>query len=215
MDISIIATTPNPLKVIWTAARTCYSALAPQELWGSEAGEEDMLRLVRKIFNSHHHSVVEHCTVTYAVAGVSRTLLAQYTRHRVGISFSVQSQRYVSERSDRNQGVFGSVVPPSIAGRPEAADLYLSTLRAVQEAYDGLTDLGVPKEDARFVLPGGAETNLVTTLNYRSLLDVYHKRVVNPGAQWEIKAMVRRMGELLVAREPWLAEFFPGIGTHV
>lgn len=214
MEIAIIAATQDPLKVIWTAARTCYSALTPQELWGSEPSDEDMLRLVRRIFNSHHHSVVEHCSVTYAVSGVSRTLLAQYTRHRVGISFSVQSQRYVSERSDRNPGMFGSVVPPSIAGRPEAAGLYLATLRSIQAAYDGLSDLGVPKEDARFVLPGGAETNLVTTLNFRSLLDIYHKRVATPGAQWEIKTMVRGMAELLVAREPWLAEFFPGIGDR-
>ncbi len=209
MDVRIIATTADPLRVIWIAARTCYSTLSPRELWESAPAEEEMLKLVRKIFHSHHHSVIEHCTVTYAVSGVSRTLLAQYTRHRVGISFSVQSQRYVSERSDRNDGLFGAVVPPSVQANPEALRVYNDTLQTIQEAYDVLNDLGVPKEDARFVLPGGAETNMVTTLNYRSLLDIYHKRVFTPGAQWEIKAMVRRMAELLIEREPWLAEFFP------
>ncbi|MCL6614910.1 MAG: FAD-dependent thymidylate synthase, partial [Firmicutes bacterium] len=94
------------------------------------------------------------------------------------------------------------------SGRP-ALRVYNDTLQTIQEAYDVLNDLGVPKEDARFVLPGGAETNLVTTLNYRSLLDLYHKRVVTPGAQWEIRTLVRRMAELVVEREPWLAEFFP------
>ncbi len=213
MDVRILAMTPEPLRLIWTAARTCYSGATPAELWEGAPSKEEMLRLVSRIFHSRHHSVVEHCAVTFAVSGVSRTLLAQYTRHRVGISFSVQSQRYVSERSDRNRGRFGAVVPPSVAGRPEAARVYDEAMGALQAAYDALTDLGVPKEDARFVLPGGAETNLVTTLNFRSLLDLYHKRVVTPGAQWEIREMVGRMAALVVEREPWLAEFFPGLGA--
>lgn len=212
MDVRILAMTPEPLRLIWTAARTCYSASAPAELWEAAPPEEEMLRLVARIFHSRHHSVVEHCAVTFAVAGVSRACLAQYTRHRVGTSFSVQSQRYVSERSERNRGRFGAVVPPSVAARPEAARVYDEALGALQAAYDALTDLGVPKEDARFVLPGGAETNLVTTLNFRSLLDLYQKRVATPGAQWEIRALVTRMAELVVAREPWLAPFFPGLG---
>ncbi len=211
MEVSILTCTPDPLRVIWTAARTCYSAMSPQALWEGMPGREDMLRLVRKIFNSRHHSVVEHCTVTYAVTGISRTCLAQLTRHRIGVSFSVQSQRYVSERSDRNEGLFGAVVPPSVAAEPAAAALYRRTLREIQRAYDELTDLGVPKEDARFVLPGGAETNLVVTVNLRSLLDLYQKRVATPGAQWEIRSLVQRMVDLLVEREAWLAEFFqPG-----
>ncbi len=208
MEVRILTATAEPLRVIWTAARTCYSTLMPQELWETAPAPEEMLRLVRKIINSRHHSVIEHCTVTYAVSGVSRTLLAQYSRHRVGISLSVQSQRYVSERSEKNQGLFGAVTPPTVSANPEAARVYRETLEVIQRSYDTLTDLGVPKEDARFVLPGGAETNMVTTLNYRSLLDLYQKRVVTPGAQWEIKALVRRMAELLVEREPWLAEFF-------
>ena len=200
--------TQEPLRLIWCAARTCYSPLTPQELWDNHPSQEEMLALVRHIFNSRHHSVVEHCSVTYAVSGVSRALLAQYTRHRVGISFSVQSQRYVSERSDKNGGRFGAVVPPSIAQDPEAAAVYQEVLDQLQQNYDRLARRGIPKEDVRFVLPNGAETNFVTTLNYRSLLDLYQKRVVAPGAQWEIREMVQRMADLLVDREPWLAEFF-------
>ncbi len=200
--------TQEPLRLIWCAARTCYSPLTPQELWDNHSSQQEMLALVRRIFNSRHHSVVEHGSVTYAVSGVSRALLAQYTRHRVGISFSVQSQRYVSERSDKNGGRFGAVVPPSIAQDPEAAAVYQEVLDQLQQNYDRLARRGIPKEDVRFVLPNGAETNFVTTLNYRSLLDLYQKRVVAPGAQWEIREMVQRMADLLVDREPWLAEFF-------
>ncbi|MBO8126829.1 MAG: FAD-dependent thymidylate synthase [Firmicutes bacterium] len=206
MDIAIIAMTENPLKVIWTAARTCYSSQTPLELWESEPSREEMLRLVKKIFLSKHLSVVEHASVTFAVSGVSRTLLAQYTRHRIGVSMSVQSQRYVSERSAKNGGLFQHVIPPSIVENPEAQAIYEEQCRKIQDCYDTLLDLGVPKEDARFILPGGADTNFVTTLNFRSLLDIYTKRVLVPGAQWEIKEMVSKMVELVVEAEPWLGE---------
>ncbi|MDI3281616.1 MAG: FAD-dependent thymidylate synthase [Bacillota bacterium] len=209
MQVDILVMAPDFLRIIWCAARTCYSARTPQELWSKPPEREEMLRLARKILSSGHWSVVEHCTVTFAVAGVSRALLAQYSRHRIGVSLSVQSQRFVSERSDYNQGLFDAVVPPSVAGRPEALALYREELQRAQKAYDALTSLGIPKEDARFVLPNAAATNFVTTLNLRSLLDIYHKRVATPGAQWEIRRLVRRMAELVLEREPWLAEFFP------
>ncbi|MGE4334607.1 MAG: FAD-dependent thymidylate synthase [Pigmentiphaga sp.] len=209
MQVSILTHTPDMLRVIWTAARTCYSPFSPQELWESESDREEMLSLVRRIFKSGHLSVVEHCTITYAVSGVSRTLLAQYSRHRIGVSLSVQSQRHVSAASRRHGGIFPFVVPASIRDHPEAFREYREQLAAIQRSYEGLLELGINKEDARFLLPGGAATNFVTTVNLRSLWDIYQKRVVTPGAQWEIRDMVRTMAQLIIEREPWLAEFFP------
>ena len=82
-------------------------------------------------------------------------------------------------------------------------------MREIQQTYDDLLALGVAKQDARFVLPGGACTNFVTTLNLRSFMDVYEKRVRTPGAQWEIREMMLRMRDLIVAAEPWLAKYIP------
>ena len=78
-----------------------------------------------------------------------------------------------------------------------------------QKAYDDLVALGVPMEDARFVLPGAASTNFVTTVNLRSMIDLYEKRVLVKGAQWEVRELIQRMAELLVEAEPWLAPYFP------
>ena len=85
----------------------------------------------------------------------------------------------------------------------------MDCMKAIQAAYDDLLTLGVAKQDARFVLPGGACTNFVTTLNLRSFMDVYEKRVKTPGAQWEIKDMMLRMRDLIVAEEPWLETYIP------
>ena len=115
MEIKLIAKTPNYLKTCWTAARTCYSSDSPIDLIEQEKSDEEMLRLIDHIMTSKHLSVVEHCSMTFAVKDVSRTLLAQYSRHRIGVSLSVQSQRYVSEQSSKQlNGIFGHVVPQSI-----------------------------------------------------------------------------------------------------
>lgn len=93
--------------VALTAIRTCYSHLQPSEILNTEAdkyfgrastddeGGTEADRLFRHITRSGHTSTLEHITFTFAVEGVSRALLAQLTRHRIGFSFSVQSQRYV------------------------------------------------------------------------------------------------------------------------
>ncbi|NPV52361.1 MAG: FAD-dependent thymidylate synthase [Firmicutes bacterium] len=207
MQVDILHMTPNPLKVIWTAARTCYSHLPPQELWASDPSTDDMLRIARRVFTSGHLSVVEHCSITYAVSGVSRTLLAQYSRHRIGVSLSVQSQRHVSEASARNDGQFEYVTPPGVQAHAGASRVFEDGMKMLQDLYDRLCAFGIRVEDARFVLPGAAMTNFVTTVNLRSLLDLYTKRVGEPGAQWEIKELIERMARLAVEREPWLGEF--------
>jgi len=210
MEIKLISKTPNYLKTCWTAARTCYSADSPIELLAQEKTEEEMLRLLDRIMTSKHLSVVEHCSMTFAVKNVSRTLLAQYSRHRIGVSLSVQSQRYVSEQSAKQtDGLFGHVVPQTVADNEAANGRYMTCMREIQKAYDDLLALGVTKQDARFVLPGGACTNFVTSLNLRSFMDVYEKRVTTPGAQWEIKEMMLQMRDLLVEAEPWLERYIP------
>ena len=210
MEIKIIQKTPEMLRTIWSAGRTCHSAMTPQDIYAGSATQEKMLKLVGFLVKSKHLSTLEHCSITYAVSGVSRSLLAQYSRHRIGVSLSVQSQRYVSEAGEKTGGLFDFVTPPSIEGKPERKAAYLDAMEKAQKAYDELVSLGVPIEDARFVLPNGICTNFVTTVNLRSLLDLYEKRVIVAGAQWEIREMIKKMAELLIEAEPWLAPFFKG-----
>lgn len=208
MEIQLVSKTPNYLKTCWVAARTCYSPDSPIELLDADKSRDEMIKLVDRILQSKHLSVVEHCHMTFAVKGVSRTLLAQYSRHRIGVSLSVQSQRYVSEQSAKTKtGIFDHMIPKTIQDHSEALERYRMTMEEIQKAYDDLLALGIAKQDARFVLPGGAMTNFMTSLNLRSFLDVYEKRVTTPGAQWEIKDMMIRMGELLLEEEPWLKKY--------
>ena len=155
-----------------------------------------------------HASPIEHASFTFGIEGVSRTLLAQITRHRIA-SFSVQSQRYV--RLDD----FRYVIPPEIEAIPEAKAAFIESMNEdakryldlVQKLEDGHTARlmaeGMPEkqarakaskqanEDARFVLPNACETKMVVTMNARSLQNFFHLRCCNR-AQWEIRAAGRR-----------------------
>lgn len=67
---------------------------------------------------------------------------------------------------------------------------------------------GVPAEDARFILPNAAATNLVMTGNLRAILDFYSKRKKGRGAQWEITDLAEQIRAEVVEADPWTEQFF-------
>jgi thymidylate synthase (FAD) len=179
--------TADPDGLAALAARACY---AGEDL--AELRDRDGSSVLRGVMESGHLSVVEHAAFTFAVEGVSRALLAQFTRHRIA-SFSVQSQRYVSLREG-----FEYVVPPNIeALGPEAAARYAAQMKQMHAWYaEWRRALGGEgqraNEDARFVLPNACATRLLVTMNARELLHFFSLRCCMR-AQWEIREMAWAM----------------------
>ena len=206
MDIQIIAKSPDWLNIIYTAGRTCKSRQTPMEIYRSDVPEDEKKRLVLALHKAGHLSTFEHCTVTFAVSGVSRSLLAQYSRHRIGVSLSVQSQRYVNYAFVAKAPRF--VLPKAIEDDIERKELAVYMLESIHGFYRQLISMGARPEDARCVLPNAMCTNFVTTVNLRSLLDLYHKRVETAGAQEEIKRMIQTMADRVVEVEPWTEVLF-------
>lgn len=219
--------------VALTAIRTCYSPGKPSEILAKEGARyfkkkatdggkgSDADRLIRMIQSSGHTSTLEGITFNFAVEGVSRALLAQLTRHRIGTGFSVQSQRYVKFGSDDRSGGFDYVVPDTVLGKSEeydfgdgervcvfAEDVFTDFMQEAQATYDRLRSLGVPAEDARAVLPNAAACNLVLTFNLRALLDFYSKRKAGNGAQAEIAGLAEDLRKAVEHVEPWTSQLF-------
>ena len=92
--VHLISKPENMLRTIYTACRTCYSALSPYEIYESTDDEEKMLNLIERVISSGHYSTIEHIQVTFAISNVSRACTHQIVRHR-HMSFSQKSQRYV------------------------------------------------------------------------------------------------------------------------
>ena len=203
LNVTLIAHTPEPEKVIAMASRTCYSALDLEGL-DKKTDTTDNAAYIRRVLASGHTSIAEHASFTFGLEGVSRTLLAQITRHRVA-SFSVQSQRYVSVAGAE---VFDYIVPPRIrALGPEAEEKFAQQMKTMQRWYDEWSEaLGQDSaEDARFVLPGAAATRIVMTMNARELLHFFSLRMCNR-AQWEVREAAWRMYELVYPLAPSVFE---------
>jgi thymidylate synthase (FAD) len=202
MRVQLLTHTPNPEQVVAAAARLCYSDASIAQLL--ERAPEQAPRLLRKVLDMGHLSVLEHAAFTFGIEGISRACSHQLVRHRIA-SFSQQSQRYVSHESP-----FEAVVPPSIAAQPELVARFDAHLTEIHALYRDMLAAGIPAEDARFVLPNAAATKLVLTMNARELHHFFALRCCRR-AQWEIRAMAREMLRLARQAAPLLfAEAGPG-----
>ena len=219
MKVELLTYTPDADKLVAAAAKLCYAKSDIDTLMDKLTPDkvESFLKLLGDL---GHESPVEHASFTFGIEGVSRTLLAQITRHRIA-SFSVQSQRYVEKSG------FEYILPPEIAAIPEAKEIFEEEMRRDAEAYDKLRTILKDKhkarllsegkseadaekaagkmanEDARFVLPNACDTRIIMTMNTRSLYNFFALRCCNR-AQWEIRELAVEMLRLVKEAAPLL-----------
>lgn len=192
MKVELLNDLSRAVNIIHTACRTCYSSKSPLEL----IKQEPNLELILKIARSGHLSTFEHIICNFAIEGVSRSLLAQLTRHRI-CSFSVQSQRYC--KMDNN-----FVIPEALGG--ENKKITGIILQEIMCCYNALLENGVKKEDARAILPNATCTNLVMTCNLRELIHICNLRLCKR-AQTEIRELTDLMRKEVVRQLPFMKEF--------
>lgn len=147
--------------------------------------------------------LLPHLSFTFAVEGISRSCSHQLVRHRLA-SYSQQSQRLIEVKKIKDH----TVIPKTVANN--ASQLYSHFIETASETYHRLLERGVPREDARFVLPNATETSLLVTMDGRALLHFFGLRCCTR-AQWEIKALADAMLAQVRAVEPGL---FGGAGPY-
>lgn len=208
VSATLISHTPEPEKLIAAAGRLCYSNTPIPELMAN-MDDEAVTRMVNMLTGLGHTSTLEHASFTFAIEGVSRSLLAQITRHRIA-SFSVQSQRYVTLDN------FGYIIPEDIESNPKTMVIFKEAMQAVGSHYERISRLLEEKyredleaegmdaktarskaqkmaiENARAVLPNACETKMLLTMNARSLHNFFELRCCNR-AQKEIRDLAELM----------------------
>lgn len=203
MNVTLISHTPDPIRALYLAYRVCYSRLSPEEILGQvESGKisrERMAKFVAERLQTGHASPLEQVVFEFLISGVSRAMTHQFVRHRIGISFEQQSQRYVTYEN----GEFPYVVPPTIARDPAAEETFNELMGAISVAYDDLIKRGIPAEDARFVLPNATASNLKVAVNLQELLHIGDLRLCTR-AQWEFRRVVALMRSEVLKAVPEL-----------
>jgi thymidylate synthase (FAD) len=198
LRVELLRYTSDAEKLCGTAALTTTKSGTPSEIL-QKIGLNEAKEIISRVAGYGHGSVIEHASFTFSVEGVSRAMTHQLVRHRIA-SYTQQSQRYVRYDTLKNY-----VIPPSIAENASAKKEFDETLKSISEAYGNLLRMGISKEDARFILPNAAKTNIIVTMNARELRHFFNVRCC-ARAQWEMRNVATEMLRQVKKATPALFE---------
>ncbi len=203
MEVELMAITPKGEDIIEKACRTCYLSF-------HRYNPPDSTReLIRKVIRKGHHSVLEHAAATFRIKGGSRVFTHEMVRHRFA-SPSQESQRYVCYADKPNRKKtrdYNCIIPDTVKNSSldgngaSASEKFSRIMQDCYELYEQMLQAGVPPEDARYILPGGTESEIVITANFRELRHIFTLRC-NPRAHWEIRRICLKMLEIMKREAP-------------
>jgi len=183
-----------------SAAKISTTSGSAFELFDGAADSSANRRLIGKVLDSGHSSVIEHAVFTLALCGVSVYAEEYFIEHRLA-SFTVKSRRYV------DFGGLGYHIPGGLDSGEKK--LYCDYMDVLFAAYKRLLDGGIPKEDARFVLPYSFCSNFYCTVNARELIRMIADMSTGRGrAVPELRELARQL-------ETQLLELFPSFEKYL
>jgi len=194
MEVTLINYTPNPERAIAEAAKICYF---DADKVSGKMTDEQVAKMLRMLCSSGHGTPLEHASFTFLIKGISRACSHELVRHRIA-SFNQRSQRYIKEDN------FDYVIPPKISGT-ENEQVYKDMMEYIRATYNLLVESGIPKENARYILPNATETELTMTINASSLFNFFSLRCCTR-EQWEIRKLAKQMLDLVKEVAPVLFE---------
>lgn len=171
MKVTLLRSTESPEEIIALSAKICHAHEKGSDL---KLNPDEIRRLLNVTTKFHHDSILEHVNFTFLIEDISRSLSHQLVRHRL-CTFHQASQRYVKVEDLAND----IVIPESISKNSEALETFINTVKVIQETYEGLVRAGIPKEDARYILPNATKTQLIFSTNARNLIHILGHRLCN------------------------------------
>lgn len=192
----IIQKNEDALRVVASSGRISTQQGTAMEIYAKGDGGAKDLNLVGKVLSSGHKSVIEHQTISVAFNNVS-VLAEQYIIEFRLAAYTVKSRRYV------DFGDAGFVMPSDMPEELKAE--YAKVMEDRFEDYRKLMELGVPKEDARFVMPYCLRSNFFMTADAREMIHMICTMCYGRGS---VFAEIRNLGEQLKAQ---FDEMYPGV----
>lgn len=178
--------------------------LAGRNCWQSEEKitDDSYKSFIKTLMKRNHGSPLEFGHVMMKIV-TSRDVMAELTRHRTGVSFAIESQRYVLENKD-DDGI--RYIAP-VGYNEDPNDLKWETWRnqilRAEWAYKDMISHGFKNQDARKVLPNSTATTIMMDVNVRELLHIIKLRS-SIAAYPEMRQMIELMVEQLKTVLPLL-----------
>lgn len=185
--VELIDITTNPVDKIENIACVCYDSQPTEDY-----------KIFKSCMKSGHLSVAEHSQVTFKIT-CSRACSHQLVRHRTSKP-TQRSQRYCSENS------FDYYIPDKIKSDVTAYIKYTQCMSYINNLYNELVNMGLPNEDARYILPNACETTIIITFDLRNLFHFFNERLCSR-SQKEIRDIAQEMKRLLLEKAPQLKPY--------
>lgn len=160
--VFIIGVSDTDEKVCAASGRISTQSGTALEIMEKSQDNEKNANLITKVTASGHTSTIEHIFFNLAFENVSVVVEQFMIEFRLA-SFTVKSRRYV----DFSQS--GYYMPEL---KDDIKEKFTSHMNSLFSLYAELTDAGIPKEDARFVLPYCFYSNFYCSLGGRELVHV-------------------------------------------
>ena len=175
--------------------------IAGRNCWRSEGkiGINTYRTFIDNLRKRGHESPLEFGEIMYDIT-TSRDVLAELSRHRIGIALAVESQRYVNESKDEGgikfiRPLFYVPFDPhydyGVSNETyEASRLWDDAMSLAEDEYNRMITLGMKNQDARKVLPNSTACRIMMKVNLRELLHIYALRS-SPAAYPEIRYLMK------------------------
>lgn len=200
--VKLVNYTPAPDKICDSAARLSQVDKSGFEIFNT-VYEKNVIGNVLKL---GHHSVAEHALFNFSFENVSVLIEHFMIEFRLG-SYTVKSRRYV------NFSTAGYILPDYL-NEPAYQHLksdFEKNVKTMFEAYNALVKLGIPAEDARFILPYCFKSNFFLSMNGRELLHALYSMINGKGS---IYPEIKKTGEeMLVQLKTVSPDLFQSVDT--
>lgn len=176
------------VSLIEGAARNCYQSKPKSEL-------QDKEKFIRSLIKRGHESPLEHISYTMRVL-IDRGILAEWTRHRIGSAYSVESTRYVNYAKQDN-----TIIIPTGLDVDQRNGILDAAAKSIW-AYQAAIKAGCKPEQARAILPQCLTVRMVVTHNIRQWRHVFKERLLNEHAHPDFRRILQLCFDILFAQAP-------------
>lgn len=185
-------------RVCASAARISTTSGNSMDIFEKSIHIDKDRKLIKNVINSGHKSIIEHAVFTIAFCNVSAVVEQFFIEFRLA-SFTVKSRRYVDFSN------MGYYIPEYLTEKTR--EIYKNYVNYLFSEYNYFVTQGIPKEDARFVLPYCFFSNFYCTVNARELIHILQEILFGRGKNInELKSIAHQIIEQLNERFPSVSE---------
>lgn len=181
MKVELIYVRADSANAIGRSAAKCYDG---------KTDRESNVRRAKSCRDKGHLATMRFAYAEFDILDISRVCSHQIVRiAHAGIL--QESQRYVKQTK------INYIIPPEVKNLPQAyINKWKAALELTSDLYAEGIELGLKKEDARYILPQSCTTGLSLCMNFQAWKGFLKNRN-DKAAQWEVREVAQEIQRLL------------------